>query len=839
MTSETKKTNNSSPKKNTEELEKSREWWWVAEKKRSERLDYLRKAVWKKGRKGGMYEPGVKVDLERPLLFTESWEKNENDPIMLRRAKAVAHVMDNISIFITDKAQIVGYLGSLPNTIFWYCELASILNEEVYNDPVIIPEPQDESLETMAEINNYWGARDSMGKVLRDLSGEEVVKYMTRTLMWSSPIGGSFGYAGKDYEYFMTGKRGFDEIIDEIQVKIDDAEEKIDGNPGPDILPLYDKLANWEAMQIILEACIRMAKRYSRLARIIAENFESDPKRKEELLRIAETCEQVPGRPPRSLQESFQYDHFIQVWTRFEDVEGAWPSRPDYYHWPYYDNDVNIDKRLTKEEALDLVGEYMIRCSETGFYLPRSGAEGIQGITGTWVWTIGGVKQDGNDACNDLTIALLQAARLVRVSNPTFGFRWHPKVSDEVWREVFECIRHGLGYPSIRNDPVLIANGMHWHGHPLEEMRTWVHQACMSPCPATKHGSQPARMATTLNCSKMIEYALHNGYDHCIKMQMGPQTGDARKFTDFEELFQAWAKQMKWLTNFGVRIMSRGRYKSPNNYGRPFLSAVSERCIETGFDALEPSIERGNCWLTFFTWTENADSLAAIKRLVFDEKRYTMEELIDALENNWDGKEEMRLDFVKNAPKWGNDDDYVDEIMVRCLREVARHSKEIKCPSGNNWPALPENVSGNVLFSSIVHALPNGRKLGDALYDGGISPGPGLDKRGPTAVLKSCGKIDHISDGRAFLLNQRLSPTQLSGEKGYQLWKSYMSTWADLGLDHVQFNMVDDETLRAAQKDPEQYQEVIVRVAGYSAHFVDISRKTQDNIIQRTIQGLG
>ncbi|MDY6935043.1 MAG: pyruvate formate lyase family protein [Spirochaetota bacterium] len=829
-----------SQNKTVEDLEKSREWWWVAEKKRSKRLDYLRKAVWKKGKKGGMYEPGVKVDLERPLLFTEAWKENENDPIMMKRAKSVAHILDNITIHITDYAQIVGYLGSLPNTLMWYVDRASFLNEEIYNDPMVIPEPQEESLKTMAEINNYWGTRDNIGKVFRELSSEEAVKVMSTVLMWGIPSGGSFGYAGKDYEYFMTGQRGFEDIIDEIQERIDDAEETIDGNPGPDILPLYDRLANWEAMQIILEACIRMAKRYSRLARIVAENFESDPKRKDELLRLSESCNRVPAKPPRSFQESLQYDHFIQVWSRYEDGEGAWPCRPDYYHWPYYNKDVNIEGNITRDEAIDFIGEFMIRSAELAGYMPRIGAEALQGIQATWVWTLGGVNQDGTDACNDLTIAFMQTARLVRVANPTFGFRWHPKVQDEVWREVFECIRHGLGYPSIRNDPVLIANGMHWHGHPLEEMRTWVHQACMSPCPTTKHGAQPARMASaTLNTSKMVEYALHNGYDNCIKMQMGPKTGDARTFTDFEELFQAWVKQMEWLMNFGTRIVNRGRVKSPEFYGRPFLSAISERSVESGLDAVDPSLERGNAWVTFFTWVENADSLAAVKKLVFDEKRYTMTELIDALESNWEGKEQMRIDFVKNGPKWGNDDDYVDDIMVRCLREVARHSHEIRCPSGNTWPALPENVSGNIHFSNMVHALPNGRKLGDALYDGGISPGPGLDKKGPTAVLKSCGKIDHVSDGRAFLLNQRLSPTQLSGEKGYQLWKSYMKTWSDLGLDHVQFNMVDDATLRAAQKDPEQYQEVIVRVAGYSAHFVDISRKTQDNIIQRTIQGLG
>ena len=824
--------------KSIKELEQKQEWWWVAEKTRSKRLDYLRKAVWKKGSVGAVYAPGIKIDLERPLLLTESWKANQHDPIMLRKAKALAYVLDNITIFITDNAQLVGYVGSLPNTLQWLVEGASMVNEEVYNEQGIIPEPEEEGLKTIAGLSDFWAGQTAIDKFALVIDPEDAVKFLSGAIGWGAPTS-SYGYSGKDYEYWLTGKRGFADIIEELDRNIEDAEEKTTGLPGPDILPLYKKIQNWEAMQIILEAAIRYAGRYARLARIIAENFESDAKRKDELMGIARTCTQVPARAPRNLQESFQLDHFVQVLARFEAAEGAWPSRPDYYHGPYYDKDVNIDKRLTKEEALDLVGEFMIRANEVGFFGPRWAREGLQGITGTWVWTLGGVNKDGSDACNDLTLAFLKAARLVRVSNPTFGFRWHPKVSDEILRECFECIRQGLGYPSMRNDPVLVTNTMNWYGHPIEEARTWVHQACMSPCPTTKHGFQPMRMASaTANTAKMVEYALNNGYDHVINMQMGPKSGDPRKFTDFEQLFEAWVKQMEWIMNILVRTVNLGRYVDPEIFGRPFLSSISERAVESGLDAVSPEGERGNAWVTFFTWVENADSLAAVKKFVFDEKKYTMDQLMDAIAANWEGYEDMRLDFVRNAPKWGNDDDYVDDIMLRCLREVARHSREMKCPCGNNWPALPENVSGNIHYANMVNALPNGRRLGDALYDGGISPGPGLDKKGPTAVLKSCGKIDHVTDGRAFLLNQRLSPTQLSGEKGYQLWKAYMKTWAELGLDHVQFNMVDDATLRAAQKDPEKYQEVIVRVAGYSAHFVDISRKTQDNIIQRTVQGI-
>jgi len=822
--------------KDVKKLEEKQQWWWVAEKIRSDRLDYLRKAVWKKGCIGGVYAPGIKIDLTFPGLFTEAWKKNEGEPIMLQKARALAHVFDNTPIFITDRAQLVGYCGSAPHEIIWPWQSTSMVDEEIYNEQGTTPEPEEESLKIMAELNDYWAGKTALETLAKAMDPEDTVKYLSGAVVAGAPSS-AFGYATKDFHFIF---RGFETILDDIDQLIEETEEKLQGNPSPDLLPLYEKLPRWEAMQVALEAGIRYANRYARLARIVAENFETDTKRREELLSIAEVCEHIPAQPPRNLQESLQFDHFIQVMSRYETYEFAMPHRPDHYHGPYYDRDVNIENRLTKEEALDLVGEHMIRTYDIGIFQPRYAREGAQGVTATWVWTMGGVNQDGSDACNDLTIAYMQAARMVRVCNPTFSFRYHSKVKDEVMRECFECIRHGLGYPNIRNDSILIPNAMYWHGHPLEEARQWVNQACMSPCPPTKYGCQPNRMAVGLNCAKMIEYTLHNGYDHVMNMQMGPKTGDPCEFKDFEEFYQAWVKQMEWTQNFGVRFHNFGRVKDPEMFSRPILSAIYERAVETGTDAVDPSNgERGNAWITALNWCENVDSLAAVKKLVYDEKKWTMAQLVDALRANWEGYEEMRLDFVKNAPKWGNDDDYVDDIMVRCLREISRHSKEMKCAVGNNIPFLPENAAANIYWANVVGALPSGRRVGDALYDGGISPGPGLDKKGPTAVLKSCAKINHISDGRAFLLNQRLSPTQLSGEKGYQLWKAYMRTWAELGMDHVQFNMVDDGTLRAAQQDPEKYQEVIVRVAGYSAHFVDISRKTQDNIIQRTIQGLG
>ncbi len=819
-----------------EEMEKTGQWWWLAEKQRSERLNYLRKAVWVKGARGSGYLPGIKLDLQRALWYTKTWRENDSDTPTIRRAKALASVWDNIEIFILDHSQIAGYVGSRPHTVSWNPEIIYLMNEDAYNDRTVIPEPEKESLKVMREICDYWNPRTIGTKGMQMLSPEDVVKALTGFIGWGLPLS-SVGYSTKQFDFFM--KLGFNGILKIIDQKMNEAREKLyQGVPRPEDYDYFDKLEVWEAMKITLEAAIRWARRYSRLARIIAENFETDPKRKKELLRMAETCWKVPAEPPDHLWESLQFDHFVQILARYEALEGAWPARPDYWHWPYYNRDVNEEKNLSREEVIDLVGEFMIRAYEVGFFWLLLARDTLQGITGTWVWTLVGVNEDGTDACNDLTDIFLETARLVRVSNPTFGFRYHPNARIQTLKQVFECIRQGLGYPAMRNDPVLVANAMHWHSHPLKEARRWVHQACMSPCPDTKMGSQPFRMAhATVIAAKAIEYAVFDGWDPVLRMQMGPHTGDASQFESFEELYNAWYEQIKWLINFWTRIVGSGRAKAEKLDPRPFLSAIYERSVDLGVDAANPS-ERGNSWVTFFAWMETGDSLAAVKKLVFDEKKYTMAQLLEAMQNNWEGYEEMRMEFVQ-APKWGNDDDYVDRVHIRCHEDVARYCWEIRDPMGNPWPPLPENIAAYVTNGSKVGALPNGRKLGDTLYDGGCSPGAGLDKKGPTAVLRSVAKIDHIGSVRATLLNQRLSPIQLTGEKGFQFWLNYIKTWADLGIDHVQFNVVDNEVLKAAQQEPEKYPELIVRIAGYSAHFVDLNKKTQDTIIARNVQQIG
>ena len=820
-----------------EHLEK-REYWWWAEQARSPRIDYLRKAVWFKGTKASAYIPGLKIDTTGLRIYTEVFQRAEafNEPRMLTFAKAYSKLLDEMPIFVVDHSRILGYVGSAPHMVLWYVSKSYHINQDLFNDRSgLIP---DEDRPWIKEIMDWWKPRTYQTAAERVITRTEKME----TAMAISHYGNSHLDAhenpGLQYDWLL---KGFNHIIGVINENIAQATKKLTEGPlnAPEDLPLLDKIDNWNAMKMVLEASIRYARRYARLTKIIAENFETDPQRKQELLKMSEMCNHILANPPESFWESLQHDHFCQVLKRLECGDTAWTSRPDYYYYPYYKKDVIDEKNITREDALELIGEHQMRCFETSRAWSRNYREIITGSPGPYAQTIGGVDPEtGEDACNELTDAILESARMVRCGDPTYGLRYHKKMRPETMRQAYECIRHGLGYPSFRNDPVCIQNIMHNFNIPLKEARTWAHQACMSPCGLTKWSVQPLRYAGAMvNGSKALELALNNGICMVSGLKHGPATGDPTKFETFEQLYEAWLKQEAHIYWMASRVREKCRWVGMTYHPRPWLSASFERCVEAG-DNSDRVKERGNAWVTSMAWMDQMDGMAAVKKLVFDEKKYTMAQLVEALRKNWEGYEDMRMDFVR-VPKWGNDDDYVDDMVFKMHKDVQEQvlDKTIEW-NGTKWMHLPENVAAYVVAGSKIGALPNGRRLGDTCYDGGCSPGAGLDKKGPTAVLRSVSKINHVQHFKASLLNQRLNPTQMVGEKGFELFNNYINSWFDLGINHVQFNLIDNETLFAAQKEPEKYPELIVRVAGYSAHFVELNKKAQDTIIARNVQTL-
>jgi len=824
-------------KKKLQDFVDKREYWKWAETARSPRINYLRKAVWSKGSKGASYLPGIKMDHYGPLFYGEAFGNPDaiSEPYIATYAKAIVKINDNIPVFVVDHSRIIGCCASAPHKIFWVPVGSYSANEDAFNDKDDLVESEfRDSIGKNLEILKPWTQQTLTEKIL---SKRQMIMARTAQVYTGGPHLENTAYCTSQFSYY---KKGFKAIIEEIDGKLAEANDvlyKVGAKPEFKDEEYYlERIDTWKSMKSVLESAIRYAKRLSRLAKIIAENFESDPVRKQELLNIAERCAWVPENSPRNFPEALQFEHIQTQCRKREKSDASWPAHPDWWFWEWYDQDVIKEKSLTRDDALEYMCEYLIRAFEYGSCRNRQNRELMTGDPGPYVWTMGGMGPDGEMKYNDLTNLIFEAARLVRVTSPTYALRYNKEMPDDALKNAFECIRHGLGYPNIRNDQVLIKANMYWSGTPENEARTWTAQSCLVPCPETKNGCMPSRYSSaTTYGSKCVELALWNGLNPVFNMQIGPKTGDPAKMT-FEELVDASIEQYRIYHWEGSKVRNMAR-SIEKRIGRPYLSATYERCVEAGLNCYQTA-EYGNNWLSSFIWMDGLDSLVATKKLVYDEKKYTMEQLLTMLKANWEGYEKERMDFVK-APKWGNDDPYADNIIVKFHEKM----RDVVCMPCQGWgttskgvPLAPQNIAAHTILGNHLGALPNGRRLGDTCYDGGCSPGPGMDKKGPTAVLNSAGKLTHENMFRANLLNQRLLPAQFVGDKGFEIWKSYLEGWCDLGINHIQFNMIDNETLLSAQKEPEEYDELFVRVAGYSAQFITLNKRTQDSIIARTIQ---
>jgi formate C-acetyltransferase/benzylsuccinate synthase len=513
----------------------------------------------------------------------------------------------------------------------------------------------------------------------------------------------------------------------------------------------------------------------------------------------------------------------------------------DSMWYPYYKRSVmdKTEQRMTREEAVELVVLHRLKVSEHGVIKSRLYREIHAGANDLFIITIGGVEPDGSNGCTDLTNVILEAAATAMTTEPSLGLRWNEKMPELTARYAHECIKRGLGFPSIKNDEVAINSlieGFGTGGLSIGDARRWALALCMSPAASGRHGNQRTRWACSSYTAKILELALSDGYDYSYTdMQLGPHSGDPTKFKTFDDLLQAYKIQYQFLHAAITRGRDMTRYLEARYYQSPFISSLDDECVEKGLDGIEWD-EFCNPWFNVMDDVTVADSLTAVKKLVFEDKKYTMEQLIKALRNNWEDYEEMRLDFW-NAPKWGNDDDYADEVAANIFRYNSLELQQNTNLFGAHPKPLPQHVAIYWALGPRIGATPNGRKHGEVLDDGGNSPYIGCDKKGPTAVLNSCAKIDY-SLQKGVLLNQKLDHNVMNSDKGFPLWFAYMKTWHRMGIDHVQFNVCDVEELREAQKHPEKYPDLIVRVAGYSARFVDISEYAQDTIIARTEQEL-
>ncbi|ATW25406.1 glycyl radical protein [Candidatus Formimonas warabiya] len=796
----------------------------------SERTKKLRESYISKSFLSDKFKENVTVDVEKARYYTESWKETEGLPTVLRRARALENILEKCTVLIKEHELLVGYPGNDPAAIMYSPERPREIIIELDQHGHVPKEVRDEAI----EIADYWKGKTPQDMMSRYFTKEEMDILNTKMVIWA--LGADYTQrAMPDHDYIFA--HGLNGIIAKVEAELKKVnEEMVQVENLVRVPELAQKKDFFEAVAITMKAVIRWANRYANLASYLA-SIETDANRKLELERIAEVCAHVPAHPPRTFQEAVQAHWFIWMLTHFYDHEchGA-SERIDQIIWPAYRQDVIEEKNITREEAQELIECLWIKITECGRLLPSSTRQSHQGTNMVNAYTVGGQNADGSDACNELTLTILDATISIRLNQPSLAFRYHQNVSQEAVKKALEVVKTGSGFPSFKNDDTAIAHLMDM-GYTLEEARNWALIGCMSPGVCGDWG-RTRRNAWHITPTKCLEAALNNGYDLMFSKKVGPETGTAGQFRTYEEFREAFNEQVRYALNLGMRMHNISLWLQGEYFPRPLLSGLFERALKQGHDLMSTG-DKSVPWINLLGGAvDTVDSLAAIKKLVFEEKLISLPELVKVLKNNWAGQEELRQKFINDVPKWGNDDDYVDLIGVNDLYNfMADEMNKLKDIWGTSPKPLSQAVSGVWSQGKKTAALPCGRMAGEPLADGGVSPYSGCDKKGPTAVLKSVSKIDHKRQ-KASLLNQRLSPESLEGEKGVEHFLAYMKSWYDLGIDHVQFNVTDSKTLRAAQREPHKYSDVMVRVAGYSAFFVELDQGCQDSIIARSVHSI-
>ena len=779
-----------------------------------------------------------RIDIERAKYFTQSFRRTEGEPLLLRWAKALKHIAENITVYIDDHQLLVGRSGSQGRYGILYPELdGDFLGLAIEQIPNRVESPfnisEDDSRTIIEEIAPYWQGKTFHENLAKTLPAE-TLKYTydpkdplkSRFIVNETASFRSSIQWVHDYEKVL--KRGFKAIKNEAEQKL----AQLDPLSSVDTM---EKAPFLQAIIIICDAIVLWANRHARLAEALAEKAEN-LSRREELLKIAEICRRVPEHPARNFHEAMQAQWFTQMFSRMEQKTGTIISngRMDQYLFPYYQQDLAAGI-ITEADALQLFECMWLAMAQfTDLYLSPTGGAFNEGYAHWEAVTIGGQTPDGLDATNELTYLILRSKREFPLHYPDLAARIHGRVSARYLYEVVETIKEGSGFPKLINDeevvPLLLAKGVSF-----EEAYDYAVSGC-SECRMPNRDTYTSPCAY-INFPAAVEMTLYNGKMKLYgNEQIGLETGDPRTFAHWEEFWQAYlAQHINFLKHAFIQqhVIINLRAK---HFAWPLGSALHDLCMKTYKDIHSPVIEGGIDlgYFEFMGYGTVVDSLAAIKKLVYEEKKLTILELLEAIEHNFEGYEATRQ-LLLHAPKYGNNDAYADtiakELDRQCLEFTRKYSKEL----GVHLDLRLVPFTSHVPFGKVVSATPNGRKAYTPLSDGSSSS-QGADTSGPTAVLLSnyASKNFGYRERAARLLNVKLSPACIAGEEGTDKLAAFIRTWCDLKLWHLQFNVINRETLLAAKKEPDKYRNLIVRIAGYSAYFTDLSPDLQDDLIART-----
>lgn len=778
------------------------------------------------------------VDVQRAQYFTESFKETEGQPLTLRWAKALYHIAEKIDVYIEPDQLIVGRVGRPGKYGLIYPELDGCFLESFVhqaNDRTESPFEVDEKdvniIET--EIAPYWKDKTYYDDLSQSFP-EDVLKvtydpkdrYSSRYIVNESSAWRSALQWVHDY------KKGIDEGFLAIKEQAADAISRLDDMNPEDTI---DKKAFYEAVQITCDAIILWAHRHSVEAKRLAD-LEHDPSRKAELLEIARITEKVPKYPAESFYEALQSQYFIQMFSRIEQKTGATISngRMDQYLWPYYEKDAKEGK-INPTRAKELFTCVWLGMAQyQDLYISPAGVKFNEGYAHWEAVTIGGQNANGEDATNELSYILLENKREFPLNYPDLAARIHSGSPEKFLHAVAETIKEGSGFPKLLNDEEIIP-GLLAHGADFANARDYSVSGC------TEVRMPNLDTFTTacpwINLASVIELTLNNGRmkkygDELLTIE----TGDPRTFTSYEELEKAFFAQEEYILKMAFKQQYIANRLHARHFASPFGSALHKLCMKNGQDLHSEHVKDGIDigFFDFIGFGTAADSLAAIKKTVFEDKTLTMEQVLTALDADYENAEIVRQRLL-HAPKYGNDDPYADSIAKKIDRFGVKFGEAYSKYLGVQMDLRYVSQSSNVPFGSVVGATPNGRKAWTALSDG-ASASQGADTNGPASVLLSNyhTKNSDLKNRASRLLNIKMSPASVQGEEGTQRLIAFIKTWRDLKLWHLQFNIINQQTLLDAQKNPEHYRSLLVRVAGYSAYFVQLSPKLQDDIILRT-----
>ena len=763
--------------------------------------------------------------MERADLETDAYMMYEGSvSVPELRALAFKHFMANKTLCINDGELIVGEKGDGPQAAPSFPELCchTVEDMKIMNArDLIYFRVSEEDLKLQEEkIIPFWEKRSVRHKILANMSQEWKDAYAAGIFTEFMEQRGPGHTVGSEKIY----KKGFLDYKNDII----EARNNLDFLNDKEAL---DKKAQLNAMEICCDAIMILGERYAKYARELADK-ETDETRKAELLQIAANCDIVPAHAPQTFWQAIQMYWFVHlgVTTELNPWDAYSPGRFDQHLNPFYQKDTE-EGILDDEKALELLECLWVKFNnqpappKVGVTLKESGT-----YTDFANLNTGGITPDGENGVNEVSYLILDCMDEMKLLQPSSNVQISKKTPTKFLKRACEISRKGWGQPAFYNTEAIIQELLN-AGKTIEDARRGGTSGCVE---TGAFGNEAYILTGYFNLPKILELTLYNGYDIVSKKQIGLPLGYAKDFKSYEELYDAYKKQIEYLVDIKIEGSNIIEKIYAEYMPAPFLSIITNDCISKGKDYNAGGARYNTNYLQGVGIGTITDSLAAIKYNVFDEQKLTMEELIEAMEHNYEGYERI-ANLVRNkTPKYGNDDDYADGIMKDVFNFYQKTVTGRPNMKGGTYRVNMLPTTCHVYFGEVMNASPNGR-LAQKPVSEGISPEKGADVNGPTAVIKSCAKMDHLRTGGT-LLNQKFTPSVVAGEEGLTHMADLVRAYFNMDGHHIQFNVIDKETLIQAQKNPDEYKDLIVRVAGYSDHFRNLSKALQDEIIERTEQ---